>query len=166
MLALKKPCVIFTLNGGSVAMEPELAAPNAALIEAFYPGQQGAPALARAIFGVDNKWGKMPFTVYKAEWAEKNSIFEHDVAASGRTYRYGASKDALVPFGFGSTLLPIFLVLPVGSTGSRRLPLVGKMTSIGIEVRGCRDRIPPLRPTIWVCPPHPSHKPKHVIRTA
>jgi hypothetical protein len=40
----------------------------------------------------------MPYTVYPAEWAAKNSMLDHDVTHS-RTYRYGA--DAIVPFGFG-----------------------------------------------------------------
>ena len=60
VLALNKPTVIFVLNGGSVALAPELAAPNAAVVEAFYPGAAGAEALARHLYGDANLWGRMP----------------------------------------------------------------------------------------------------------
>jgi hypothetical protein len=42
------------------------------------------------------------YTIYKAGWAAANSILDHDVARSKRTYCYGA--DAAVPFGFGLSL--------------------------------------------------------------
>ena len=99
VLALNKPTVIFVLNGGSVALAPELAAPNAAVVEAFYPGAAGAEALARHLYGDANLWGRMPYTMYPAAWVDSHSMLDHDVAATNRTYRYGAP--AIVPFGFG-----------------------------------------------------------------
>ena len=36
-----------------------------ALVEAWYPGVRGAAALADAIFGVTNRFGKLPVTVYR-----------------------------------------------------------------------------------------------------
>ena len=50
----------------SVALAPELAAPNAAVVEAFYPGAAGAEALARHLYGEANLWGRMPYTMYPA----------------------------------------------------------------------------------------------------
>lgn len=97
ILALKKPTAAFFLNGGSVAFPGNLLQ-DAAVIDAFYPGMEGSRALAASILGDENRWGRMPYTVYKADWVNANSIFDHDVTHS-RTYRYGA--DALVPFGAG-----------------------------------------------------------------
>ena len=113
VLRLGKPVVIvLTGHGGSVALEQELSAPNAAIIDAFQPGGRGAEAIGRAIFGVSNRWGKMPYSMLRAAWVDTNPMYEHDVAGSGRTYRYhrpaaGAattSSDVLVPFGFGLSL--------------------------------------------------------------
>lgn len=101
MLALGKPVVIFLLNGGSVAVAPELAT-GAAMIDAFYPGAEGAQALANTLFGKSNRLGKMPYSVMPADWVNTNSMLQMDVAKSKRTYRYGA--DSLVPFGAGLSL--------------------------------------------------------------
>ena len=49
-----------------VALEDFLNKSNVAVIEAFYPGMEGANALALSIFGHANKWGRMPYTVYLA----------------------------------------------------------------------------------------------------
>jgi beta-glucosidase len=101
ILALKKPTVIFLLNGGSVAIEPELES-HAAIIEAFYPGFEGGKAIARSLFGQTNRFGRMPYTVYKADWVNShNNMSDMDVTHN-RTYRYGA--DGLVSFGAGGSL--------------------------------------------------------------
>ena len=41
----------------------------------------------------------MPYAMLPAAWVEANPMHEHDIVASKRTYRYGAT--ALVPFGHG-----------------------------------------------------------------
>eukprot|EP00435_Cladocopium_sp_Y103_P034622 s2698_g9.t1 len=101
IIGLGKPTIIFLLNGGMVAVEEFLNKTNVAVIEAFYPGMEGATALAQSIFGLANKWGRMPYTVYRSDWPNHNSMIDHDVTHQ-RTYRYGA--DAVVPFGFGLSL--------------------------------------------------------------
>lgn len=98
IIGLGKPTIVFLLNGGMVAVEEFLNKNNVAVIEAFYPGMEGATALAQSIFGLANKWGRMPYTVYRSDWPNHNSMIDHDVTHQ-RTYRYGA--DAVVPFGFG-----------------------------------------------------------------
>ena len=102
VLALGKPTAIFTLNGGMVALEAEMAHTNTpALIEAFYPGAEGGRALADALFGVTNSWGKLPYTIYPAAWVNTTSMLDHDVQhGRGRTYRY-ARDPVLFPFGRG-----------------------------------------------------------------
>ena len=117
ILALNKPTVIFMLNGGAVSIAPELAS-HAAIVESFYPGFEGAKAIARSLFGHANRWGRMPYTTYHADWAAQNNMTQMDVAASNRTYRYGA--DALVPFGAGQSLTQFNLSF-AASGGADRL---------------------------------------------
>ena len=47
------------INAGQIATDTLARQPDA-LIEAFYPAF-GAPALARQIFGITNKWGRLPY---------------------------------------------------------------------------------------------------------
>ena len=73
-----------------------------AVIEAFYPGQMGGIAIAQSIYGLKNRWGKMPYTTYRQEWAEKHDMLDFDIVESKRTYRYPPDpSDVLVPFGYG-----------------------------------------------------------------
>ncbi|EOD18267.1 hypothetical protein EMIHUDRAFT_447998 [Emiliania huxleyi CCMP1516] len=105
VLALNKPTVLFLLNGGMVSVAEELrhAINPPAVVEAFYPGAEGGEALADALFGRTNRWGKMPYSVYTADWAKTNSMLDHDVQHGlGRTYRYYRGSVPLVtPFGHG-----------------------------------------------------------------
>jgi beta-glucosidase-like glycosyl hydrolase len=101
VIQLGKPTVVFLLNGGMLAVEDFITAPNVAVVEAFYPGMAGAKALAMSLFGQSNRWGRLPYTIYPASWAESNDILDHDVTHQ-RTYRYGAK--AVLPFGHGLSL--------------------------------------------------------------
>jgi len=64
VLALGKPTVLVLMNAGAVAFDAEAAhvgpAPLA-IIEAFYPGPSGGVALAQGIFGLHNRWGRLPY---------------------------------------------------------------------------------------------------------
>jgi hypothetical protein len=106
VLALGKPTVIFLLNAGAVDIDNIAAhagpAPLA-IIEAMYPGQRGAQALAEGIFGEMNAWGRLPFTIYPASFAKDTPMTEHDLRVSpGRTYRY--YRQPTYAFGTGLSL--------------------------------------------------------------
>jgi beta-glucosidase len=61
------PNVIVVLAVGSaIVMEDWYAGPKA-IVQSFYPGQEGGTALAALLFGDKNFSGKLPFTVAKAE---------------------------------------------------------------------------------------------------
>lgn len=135
IIALGKPTVIFLLNGGMVAVEDFMNKKNVALIEAFYPGMEGANALAQSIFGIANRWGRMPYTVYHSNWTKHNSMLDHDVTHQ-RTYRYGA--DAVVPFGFGLSLSTFRLAFASAPTAT--LPLAygsdgAVLETVEVEIR-------------------------------
>ena len=66
----------------------------------FYPGMAGAEALASTLFGRSNRFGRMPYTVYPADWVHSNKMTDMDVTHQ-RTYRYMTTTEPVVPFGFG-----------------------------------------------------------------
>jgi beta-glucosidase-like glycosyl hydrolase len=101
VLALGKPTAIVLVNGGAVSVGPEAAAGNAAILEAFTPGPQGAQAVADALFGVFSPGGKLPFTVYDANWTATTPMDQMDMMRDGgRTYRFYEGKP-LFAFGHG-----------------------------------------------------------------
>ena len=61
--AQKSTVVLLLINAGQIATD-NLARQPAAVIECFYPAF-GAPALVRQIFGLDNRWGRLPYTICK-----------------------------------------------------------------------------------------------------
>jgi len=106
VLALGKPVVLYIMNAGAVAIDDLVShagqAPLA-IIEAFYPGPRGGEALAQGMFGLHNRWGRMPYTIYPSKFVDETSMLEHDLrTAPGRTYRY--YTDALYSFGHGLSL--------------------------------------------------------------
>lgn len=69
-----------------------------AILLNWYPGEQGAVALAEVITGQCNPSGKLPITFYKSD-ADLLPLDEYDIT-KGRTYMYFA-KPVLYPFGYG-----------------------------------------------------------------
>jgi beta-glucosidase len=69
-----------------------------AILSAWYPGEAGGTAIARALFGVDNPGGHLPYTVY-ASLDGVPPQNEYDVS-KGYTYLYFRGVP-LYPFGYG-----------------------------------------------------------------
>jgi beta-glucosidase len=69
----------------------------AAILEAWYPGQEGGNAIADVLFGDYNPAGRLPVTFYES-LADLPPFEEYRMA--GRTYRYFTGK-ALYGFGHG-----------------------------------------------------------------
>jgi beta-glucosidase len=92
----RKP-IILVLTGGS-ALSVNWANENvSAIIQLWYPGQEGGTALAGVLFGDYNPAGRLPVTFYKS--VEQLPPFE-DYNMKDRTYRYFAGEP-LFPFGYG-----------------------------------------------------------------
>lgn len=94
--ATGKPIILVLLNGSAVAVNwAHEHVP--AIVEAWYPGEEGGTAIAEALFGDYNPGGRLPVTFYKS--ASDLPAFE-DYHMEGRTYRYFTSEP-LYPFGYG-----------------------------------------------------------------
>ncbi|MBV8859129.1 MAG: glycoside hydrolase family 3 C-terminal domain-containing protein [Acidobacteria bacterium] len=94
--ATGKPVVLVLLNGGALAVN--WAQGNVpAIVEAWYPGEEGGAALADVLLGDYNPAGRLPVTFYKS--VEQLPPFE-DYRMQGRTYRY-FKGEPLYPFGHG-----------------------------------------------------------------
>ena len=89
--------IIFVNYSGSAIALTEVAELCDAVVQAWYPGQDGGEAVAQVLFGEYNPAGRLPVTFYKS--TEQLPDFE-DYSMKGRTYRYMTEKP-LYPFGYG-----------------------------------------------------------------
>lgn len=94
--ATGKPVVLVLMSGSALAVN--WAQQNIpAIIQAWYPGQEGGCAIADVLFGDYNPAGRLPVTFYQSV-ADLPSFEDYNMA--NRTYRY-FKGEPLYPFGFG-----------------------------------------------------------------
>jgi beta-glucosidase len=94
--ATGKPLVVVLTNGSALGVN--WANQNAnAILEAWYPGEEGGTAVGEILAGTYNPAGRLPVTFYKS--VADLPPFD-DYSMKGRTYRYFAGQP-LFPFGFG-----------------------------------------------------------------
>jgi beta-glucosidase len=91
-----KPVVLVLSNGSALAVNWAQQHVNA-ILESWYPGEEGGAAIAETISGKNNPAGRLPVTFYTG--VEQLPPFE-DYAMKGRTYRYFEGKP-LYAFGYG-----------------------------------------------------------------
>ena len=134
VLAIGKPVILVLVNGGALAIDDLVAGPGA-IIETFNPNVVGAKAFADQLFGEQNKWGKMPVTMYPHEYINQQELTNFDMAkAPGRTHRY-YTGETLFKFGHGLSLTEFDMKCEQGADGwtfTCDVENVGKM--VGDEV--------------------------------
>ncbi|HEY4324897.1 MAG TPA: xylan 1,4-beta-xylosidase [Mucilaginibacter sp.] len=91
-----KKVVFVNCSGSAVALVPETENCEA-ILQAWYPGEQGGEAVADVLFGDYNPAGHLPVTFYKN--LQQLPDFS-DYSMKGRTYRY-MTLSPLFPFGYG-----------------------------------------------------------------
>ena len=96
LAATGKPLIVALFAGSPLDLRKVDQLANA-VIQAWYPGQDGGKALAEILFGDFNPSGRLPVTFVRSD--EDLPPFE-DYSMNGRTYRY-LEKPPLYPFGFG-----------------------------------------------------------------
>jgi beta-glucosidase len=94
--AAGKPVIVVLTGGGALGVN--WAAEHApAIVQLWYPGEEGGTALADVLVGDYDPAGRLPVTFYKS--VDQLPPFE-DYRMAGRTYRY-FTGDPLFPFGYG-----------------------------------------------------------------
>lgn len=119
-----KKLVLVVFSGSAISLEPEKEVCDA-ILEAWYPGQEGGTALANILLGDVNPSGKMPLTTYKS--VDQIPAFT-EYAMAGKTYRF-FQGEAGFPFGFGLSYTTFSygkarikgnkVTVPVTNTGQR-----------------------------------------------
>jgi beta-glucosidase len=109
--AANKNTIVVMTSGGSVDMNAWLDRVPA-LVQAWYPGQEGGTALAEILFGDVNPSGRLPVTFerrwednpvhesYYPEAGTKRVVYREGVFVGYRGYEHNHTKP-LFPFGFG-----------------------------------------------------------------
>ena len=96
LAATGKPVVLVLANGSALSVNWANEHVNA-ILESWYPGEEGGAAVAETISGKNNPAGRLPVTFYTG--VGQLPPFE-DYSMNGRTYRYFDGKP-LFPFGYG-----------------------------------------------------------------
>ena len=120
-----------------------------AILDAWYPGEEGGTAVAQTLTGRNNPGGRLPVTFYTG--VDQFPPFE-DYSMKGRTYRYFEGTP-LYPFGYGlsyTTFAYSGLTLPTKSVKAGD-PLDAEVTvtntgkRAGDEVAQLYLNFPPVR---------------------
>jgi beta-glucosidase len=110
LAATGKPVVLVLTNGSALAVNWAKDHANA-IVEAWYPGEEGGTAVAETLSGKNNPAGRLPVTFYAG--VDQLPPFG-SYTMKGRTYRYFEGTP-LYPFGYGlsyTTFSYADLVLP------------------------------------------------------
>ncbi|MFA6450709.1 MAG: glycoside hydrolase family 3 C-terminal domain-containing protein [bacterium] len=97
LMKLNQNVVVVLINGSPLSIN-WIKANVPAIVEAWYPGEQGGNAIADVLFGDYNPGGRLPFTFYKS--VDDLPAFDNYEISNGRTYMY-FDKEPLFPFGYG-----------------------------------------------------------------
>jgi beta-glucosidase len=131
--ALGKPVVICAINGRPPSW-PNVAAKANAILECWYPGQEGGTAIADALFGDINPGAKLPVTVIRDE-GQIPFFYNHKPSAR-RGYLF-ADKAPLFPFGHGLSYTRFEIGAP--RLSERKIGPAGRVT-VEVDVRNIGER--------------------------
>ena len=140
-----KNVVFVNCSGSAMALVPEQKS-CAAIIQAWYGGEQGGEALAEVLFGQYNPSGKLPVTFYRSTEDLPDFL---DYTMKNRTYRYFTGK-ALYPFGYGLSYTTFYISKPKYEDGNLQVSVknTGKVSgteTLQVYVRNTADKEGPLK---------------------
>ena len=96
--ATGKPVVVVLIGGSAITMSRWLENVGAVL-DAWYPGEEGGNAIADVLFGDANPAGRLPLTFPVSE-GQLPLVYNHKPTGRGDDY-VDLTGEALFPFGFG-----------------------------------------------------------------
>nr|WP_290934027.1 glycoside hydrolase family 3 C-terminal domain-containing protein [Haliscomenobacter sp.] len=98
--AVGKPVVVILVGGSAITMNNWLNKVNA-VIDIWYPGEEGGHALADVLFGDASPAGRLPIT-FPLHEAQLPLVYNHKPTGRGDDY-HNLSGLPLFPFGYGLT---------------------------------------------------------------
>jgi beta-glucosidase len=128
-IATGKPVVVVLTSGSAIAAR-SAARGAAALLEAWYGGEEAGTAIAETLAGVNNPAGRLPVTFYAS--ADQLPPFS-DYSMKGRTYRYFEGAP-LYPFGFGLS----YSTFGYSGLSAKRTPN-GALVRVNVENTSARE---------------------------
>ena len=127
-----KPIIFVNCSGSAIAFG-SVEGQYDALLQAWYPGQGGAKALAEVLFGDYNPGGKLPITFYRSNDDLPDFM---DYSMKNRTYRYFTG----VPqYAFGYGLSYTTFNIGQGKLSAKSMKKNGKVT-LTVPVTNTGDR--------------------------
>jgi beta-glucosidase len=133
LFALGKPVVVVLINGRPLSVVNVAAHANA-LIEAWYPGQEGGTALAAVLFGDVNPGGKLPVTFPRS--VGQLPMFYNAKPSARRGYLFDTTEP-LFPFGFGLSYTRFDISMP--RLSQQRIARAGTV-DVEVDVRNVGER--------------------------
>jgi beta-glucosidase len=97
VFAANPKTIVVEMSAGPLTV-PWIAQKVPALLQAWWPGEEGGRAIAGVLFGDVNPAGRLPHTVYASE-SQVPPVDEYDIT-KGFTYMY-VNGEPLFPFGHG-----------------------------------------------------------------
>ncbi len=126
-----KKIIFVNCSGSAMGLVPETESCTA-ILQAWYPGQEGGTAVADVIFGDYNPCGKLPVTFYR----DIDQLPDYqDYSMQGRTYRFMTEKP-LYPFGYGLS----YTTFHCGKAKTKKAVKTGKNISVSIPVTNIGTR--------------------------
>ncbi|MCD0456888.1 glycoside hydrolase family 3 C-terminal domain-containing protein [Chryseobacterium sp. LC2016-27] len=95
---LNKPTTVI-LVGGSAIKTTDWKDKVGAILDVWYPGEEGGNAVAKVLFGAEDPSGKLPIT-FPIEEGQLPLTYDHYPTGRGNDY-HDLSGEPLYPFGFG-----------------------------------------------------------------
>ncbi len=143
--ATGKPLVVVLMNGSALAVDWAKQHANA-IVEAWYPGEEGGTAIANVLTGKVNPAGRLPITFYAST---KDLPPFDDYSMSGRTYRYYRGTP-LWGFGYGLSYSTFKWTNLKLSTNSLK---AGEPLGVDAEVENTSDRAGDAVSELYLTPP-------------
>ncbi len=150
--ATGKPLIVVLTSGSALAV-PWAREHADALLEAWYPGEEGGDAIAETLKGKNNPAGRLPVTFY-ASTSDLPAFTDYSM--NNRTYRY-YQGEVLYPFGYGLSYSRFNYRAPDVSSQSI---VAGGAVAVTTEVRNTSQRDGDEVVELYVKPPQTAVSPR------
>ena len=124
-----KKVILVNFSGCAMGLVPEQESCDA-ILQAWYPGQEGGTAVADVLLGTVNPSGRLPLTFYR-DVSQLPDPENYDM--QGRTYRYFRGEP-LYPFGFGLSYTSFEFGTPVVRGRKVSVPVTNTGSVDGTQV--------------------------------